>query len=101
MPRSRRWAAAAGTPRASLPGSSVNSAADKKALTGTGEGQVLGGKRERLNPALFHRVVERQRRGELDLLHGEGRAHVGQLDLADQLLVEGVVTLDVRHHHAQ
>jgi len=34
------------------------------------------------------RELERQRRGVLDLLHGEGRTDVGEGDLADQFLVE-------------
>src|SRR6476659_2767741 len=41
------------------------------------------------------RKIERQRRRVLDLLHGEGGRHLGDLDARDQLLVESVVGGDV------
>src|SRR5215217_1211799 len=44
--------------------------------------------------------VERQGRSVFDLAHGEGRGDIGQIDLADQALVERVIGLDVGDDHA-
>ena len=47
------------------------------------------------------RVIHRQRRRELQLLHREAGADISQLGAARQALVDRVVGGDVGHHHAQ
>src|SRR5579884_1163725 len=49
----------------------------------------------------FGSQSNRERRRGLDLLHGEGRADVGERSGGDQALVEGVVGADVLDHDLQ
>ncbi len=49
----------------------------------------------------LRRIVERQRCGLFDFLHGEARAYDLQIDLIDQSFVEFDIGRDVRHHDPQ
>ena len=46
-------------------------------------------------------VIERQRGGEFDRLHGKARAHVEQLGVTDQFLIYSIVAGDIGYDHAQ
>src|SRR5476649_905457 len=51
--------------------------------------------------ATLGEVAEREPRGGLDLLHGEHRGDVAELDLGDQALVKSVVGVDVGQRQAE
>src|SRR5215217_3815391 len=70
-------------PTCSKPSSTTNSRADRLLVVVDDDGEI-----------------ERQGRGVFDLAHGKGGADIGQVNLADELLVEGVIGVDVGHHHA-